>query len=130
MKKAIWMRIVFLLAALGAGGFIVFIALRPTPLRVETARVECGPLRVTIDAEGKTRVHDRFVVAAPVTGRLARIIFHRGDVVESNAVVARIDPLPLAPLDPRQHAEANARVAAAQAIGHEAAALVERARRL
>jgi HlyD family secretion protein len=80
MKKA-WMRILFLMILLGGTGFAVFIALRPSPVRVEVADVDCGPLRVTVDAEGKTRVRDRFVVAAPVTGKLARISLDRGDEV-------------------------------------------------
>jgi hypothetical protein len=87
MKRKAWMRIIFLLGVLGAGGLIIRIALRPTPLRVEAAIVDCGPLRVTIDAEGKTRVRDRFVVAAPVTEMLLRMTLRRGGAVESDAVV-------------------------------------------
>lgn len=126
MKK--WLRILLLVAALGAVVFAVIIALRPSPIGVEAARVACGTLRVTIDAEGKTRVQDRFAVAAPVTGRLARIGLHRGDQVSRDAVLARIDPLPLAPLDPRQIAEARARIAAAEHLRHEADAVVAHAR--
>ena len=125
MKKVRWMRVVLLVAALGVAGFILATALRPSPIGVEAGRVNCGSLRVTIDAEGKTRVRDRFVVAAPVAGRLARISLRRGDAVTRDAVVARIDPLPLAPLDPRQLAEAKARVATAEQLRHEAEAVVE-----
>jgi HlyD family secretion protein len=85
-------------------------------------------MRVTIDAEGKTRARDRFVVAAPVSGRLARINLHRGDGVRRDEVIARIDPLPMAPLDPRQVAEAKARVATAEQLKNEADAVAERAR--
>jgi HlyD family secretion protein len=126
--RTTWMRIVFLLAALGVTAFIVAVALRPTPVRVEASQVKSGPLTVTVDAEGKTRARDRFVVAAPVAGRLARITLHRGDAVAEGAVVARIEPLPMAPLDPRQLAEAKARVAAAEQLKHEAEASVERVR--
>jgi HlyD family secretion protein len=126
--RTTWMRIVFLLAALGVTAFIVAVALRPTPVRVEVSQVKSGPLTVTVDAEGKTRARDRFVVAAPVTGRLARITLHRGDAAAEGAVVARIEPLPMAPLDPRQLAEAKARVAAAEQLKHEAEAGVERVR--
>jgi HlyD family secretion protein len=122
------MRNAFLIAALGAAGAVVAIALRPSPVRVEVARVRCGPMRVTVDAEGKTRARDRFVVAAPVSGRLARINLRRGDAVRRDEVIARIDPLPMAPLDPRQIAEAKARVAAAEQLKHEADAVVGRAR--
>ncbi len=116
-----------LVAALALVGLIIF-ALRPEPVMVDVAGVGRGKLQVTVDAEGRTRVHDRFVVAAPVAGRLARITLDQGDAIRRDQVVARIDPLPLAPLDPRQLAEANARVRAAEAQQREAAAMVERVR--
>jgi HlyD family secretion protein len=122
------MRIAFLIAALGVAGVAGVIALRPSPVGVEVARVRCGSMRVTVDAEGKTRARDRFVVAAPVSGRLARIDLHRGAEVRRDEVIARIDPPPMAPLDPRQLAEVKARVAAAEQLKHEADAVVERAR--
>lgn len=125
MKK--WLKIMLLVAALGAVAFAVAVALRPSPIGVEAARAACGALRVTIDAEGKTRVQDRFAVATPVTGRLTRIGLRRGDQVSRDAVLARIDPLPMAPLDPRQTAEAQARVAAAEHLRHEAEAVVAHA---
>lgn len=128
MKKRKWNRVVALIAVLGAAVFFIVTALRPSPVRVETARVACGPMRVTVDAEGKTRARDRFVVAAPVTGKLSRITLRRGDAVRRDEVVARIAPLPLAPLDPRQLAEARARVATAEQLKQEADAMAERAR--
>lgn len=127
-KKTTWMRIAFLIVALGVAGVAGAIALRPSPVRVEVARVRCGQMRVTVDAEGKTRARDRFVIAAPVSGRLARINLHRGDGVSRDEVIAWIDPLPMAPLDPRQLAESKARVATAEQLRHEADAVVERAR--
>jgi len=127
-KRKTWIRIAFLTAALGVAGVAGAIALRPSPVRVEVARVRCGPMRATVDAEGKTRARDRFVVAAPVSGRLARIDLHRGDAVRRDEVIARIDPLPMAPLDPRQLAEVKARVATAEQLKHEADAVVEHAR--
>jgi HlyD family secretion protein len=63
-----------------------------------------------------------------VTGRLARIELRRGNTVARGAVVARIDPLPMAPLDPRQLAEARARVAAAEQLKNEADTVIEHAR--
>ncbi|HEX2492118.1 MAG TPA: hypothetical protein VHR27_22115, partial [Blastocatellia bacterium] len=127
-KRTTWIRIAFLISALGMAGVAGVIALRPSPVRVEAARVRCGAMRVTVDAEGKTRARDRFVVAAPVSGRLARIDLHRGDGVRRDEVIARIDPLPMAPLDLRQLAEAKARVATAEQLRTEADSVVERAR--
>jgi HlyD family secretion protein len=100
--------------------------LRPKPARVDAARAVRGPLRVTVDGEGKTRVRDRYVVAAPIAGRLRRINLRRGDTVQVGKVVAQIEPLPLAPLDPRQRAEAIARVNAAEDRKREADQLVAR----
>ena len=94
-------RIILIAVALTTIALVV-IALRPVPINVETESVTCGPMQVTIGAEGKTRVQDRFVVAAPVTGHLERIRLNRGDQVVRDAVVAKINPLPLQPLDPRQ----------------------------
>jgi HlyD family secretion protein len=105
---------------------LVAMWLRPTPVRVDVARASRGPMRVTVDGEGKTRVHDRYVVAAPVAGRLRRIVLRRGDNVVQRQFIAEIEPLPLAPLDPRQRAEAVGRVRAAEDARAEADRMVER----
>ena len=78
-------------------GMLVLVALafRPAPIPVDMGMVATGPLQVTVDAEGKTRVQERYVVAAPVDGRLHRIDLEAGDSVEAGIVVAQIDPLPL-----------------------------------
>jgi HlyD family secretion protein len=112
------------LAALGALALVVYLV-RPTPIEVETATVVRGPLQVTVDEEGETRVRDRFVVAAPVPGRLDRITLDEGDSVGAGDVVARMNPQPL---DPRTQAEAAARREAAEAAEREADARVEQAR--
>lgn len=117
-----------LIAVAGAAGYIAVTAFRPAPVSVETSRVSYGPMQVTIDAEGRTRVRDRFVVAAPVAGRLTRSTLRRGDLVAKGAVVARITPPPITPLNPQQQAEARARVAAAEQLRNEADAMVEQAR--
>jgi hypothetical protein len=52
---------------------------------------------VTVDVvytEGETRVRQRFVVAAPATGRLLRVALEEGDPVAVDDVVARIVPPP------------------------------------
>ena len=116
-------RLVLILALLGA---VVFsgVALRPKPAAVETARTARGPLRVTIDEDGETRIHHRYRVGAPVAGRLERITLHPGDPVAAGGVVARLDP---APLDPRTREQAKARLAAAEASRREADAGVRHA---
>lgn len=117
-------RIITAIAILALAGLVV-IALLPSPIKVEAARAERGPLRVTIDEEGEARAHDRFVIAAPVAGRLARVELHDGDKVASGQIVAVIEP---SPLDPREREEVIARVQSAEALKHEADERVEHAR--
>jgi len=97
--------------ALGVGLVaLIVLGLRPQPLPVETAPVVIGPLRATVSEEGKTRIKQRYVVAAPVSGQLRRIGFKPGAEVEAGVtVVAVIDPLPASPLDERTRALAEAR---------------------
>ncbi len=73
----------------------LILAFRPSPILVDVAQVKRGDIRVTVDEEGETRIRKRFVVSAPVAGRLARIDLDEGDRVTRNDIIARIDPLPL-----------------------------------
>lgn len=111
-------------AAIAFVALLAVVVLRPGPVRVDVAHVVRGALQVTVDEEGYTRVRDRFVVAAPIAGRLARITLDAGDRVTRGTVVARMNPLPL---DPRHRAEAAARLDAAEAAKREADARVEQA---
>ena len=123
MKKTLT-RIVYYLVALSVVSLIV-IAFLPSPIKVETARITRGPLQVTVDEEGEARAHDRFVVAAPIAGRLTRVDLHDGDPVLLNQVVAVINPLPI---DQREYAEITARVKSAEALKQSADQAVEHAR--
>ena len=116
------------LIVVGIAGALLMLWLRPQPARVDTANAVRGPLQVTVDGEGRTRVRDRYVVASPVPGRLRRITLRRGDSVLQDQLIAQIESLPLAPLDPRQRAEASARVNAAEDAQRESDAMVERAK--
>lgn len=107
-RYAIWAGIALVItAALVAG-------LRPQPVLVEAATVSEGPLQVTIEEEGRTRVKDRFVVSAPVAGFVRRINLEVGDSVVQKQVLTELEPLRSAVLDPRRRAEAEARVAASR----------------
>ncbi len=79
---------------LGLGLLLVFL-FRPAPILVDQGRVQRGTLQVTVNAEGKTRVRDRFVIAAGSSGHLNRITLQEGDPVSPGMIVARIDPLPV-----------------------------------
>ncbi|MFQ5328566.1 MAG: efflux RND transporter periplasmic adaptor subunit [Thermodesulfobacteriota bacterium] len=82
---------------------------------VDTVAVSYGPLSVTIEEEGKTRVIDRFVISVPVTGFARRIELNVGDPVAKGQLLAELEPRRSRVLDPRSRAEAEARVAAAGA---------------
>ncbi|MDH3351993.1 MAG: efflux transporter periplasmic adaptor subunit, partial [Gammaproteobacteria bacterium] len=90
-------------------------AFRPQAVIVDTVEVSRGELVVSVDDEGETRVHDIYVLSAPVTGRMRRIELHAGDpVVALETVVAEIEPIDPAFLDPRSEAQAKADVHAAE----------------
>ena len=93
---------------------------RPQPVVVELVAAYRGPLEMTVEEEGKTRVIDRFVVSAPVPGFARRIEFKVGDAVAAGQVLVNLEPLRSTVLDPRSRAEAEARLAAVQAALHSA----------
>jgi HlyD family secretion protein len=120
-------RTALLLVALGLLASIVM-AWLPKPVPVELATVDEGPLLVTVDEDGRTRVKDRYVVSAPLMANLARIELTPGDSVEPGTVLARLVPLDPPLLDERTRAQAEARVAAANAGRRQASSAVERVR--
>lgn len=102
-------------------------SLRTKPLRVESASVDRERLRVTIDEDGRTRVQDRHIVTAPLTGNLARIDLEPGNAVTEGLTVALIEPIPPPLLDARANSELEARVHVAEASARQASAAVGRA---
>jgi HlyD family secretion protein len=77
---------------------------------VETSPVTTGPLKTTVNEEGKTRIKQRYSLSAPVAGQLRRIPFKAGaPVVAHQTVIATIDPLAPALLDARARSLAEAR---------------------
>ncbi|USB85334.1 efflux RND transporter periplasmic adaptor subunit [Burkholderia cenocepacia] len=109
------------LAAVLALGY----AFLPAPTAVDTAKVMSGPLRVTIDEDGEIRAHDRYVVTAPITGRLLRVTLREGDRVRAGEVIAMLVPVPMTP---GESAQQRARVEAADASLREVQARVEHTR--
>ncbi|WP_024302504.1 efflux RND transporter periplasmic adaptor subunit [Pseudogulbenkiania sp. MAI-1] len=104
---------IVLLALAVAGGLAL--GFFPQAVTVDTVAVGRGPLAVTVEEEGKTRVIDRYVVSAPVTGYVRRIDLRVGDAVRQGQVLAVIEPARSEALDPRSRAQAAARVRAAEA---------------
>lgn len=105
--------VMILMAALIAGALMY--GFKPKPVSVAAVAVTRGPLQVTIEEEGKTRIKDRFEISAPVTGTLCRIEWEVGDFVTAGQKLCEISPLKSVLLDPRSKAEAEDRVAAAAA---------------
>jgi HlyD family secretion protein len=117
--------------AWGAGGIAVAallaVALAPQATVVDLAPVARGDLQVTLDHEGKTRVRHRYMVSAPVAGRLLRIDLEPGTpVAAGHTVVATIRPAAPPLLDTRNRSELQARVQAAQAGVQQASADLQR----
>lgn len=108
---------------------LLAIALWPTATAVDIGHVARGPLVVTIDEDGETRLHHRFIISAPLAGRLERIALEPGDdVKKEETVVARLQPVVSPPLDARSQAEAAAAVEAARGVEGRARAEEQRAR--
>lgn len=105
-------------------GSLVY-AFRPQPITVDLAEIARGPMVVTADEEGETRVRDVFVLSAPVAGRALRIDAEVGDVVVAEqTMVAEIEPQDPAFLDVRSEAQARAALRAAEANRDLAAAVL------
>lgn len=113
-------------SAIGIGLAVVAVAaigflMRPKPLVVDTAVIARHALETTVDADGRTRVRERYVVVAPVAGRVERITRTEGSAVRAGEVVARLTPLPF---DTQSTIQARARVDGARALSLEASAQV------
>ncbi len=109
-----------------AGGILW--SLKPRPVQVETATVTVGRFVATVDEDGKTRVRERYVVDAPLAGRLLRIPLKAGDGVTQGNIVATILPSPVPFLDPRARRETEERLGAAEAARERATAEIDRTR--
>ena len=93
----------------------------PKPVVIETGTVARGPLTVRVSEEGKTRVRNRYVVAAPVAGKMRRVALKPGDDVKAGeTILTAIEPVAPPLLDPRARAQAEAAVSAHEASRKQA----------
>ncbi len=112
----------FGLAVLAAIAF----GLIPEPVEVDLAEVERGEIRVTVDQDGKTRIREKYIVSAPLVGRVLRIDMDPGDeVLAGDTLLANIEPRDPELLDARTIAQAEARVKAAEATLQKMEPLLE-----
>lgn len=123
-----WIKRAFAILTLVGLAALIVIALLPKPVAVDVAPVAKGPMRVTVDEDGTTRVKDRYVVSAPLSGALQRLELRPGDAVKQGATLARMVPMAPALLDERSRDSAQARVSGALAAQRQARALSDRAR--
>ncbi|MFK7818332.1 MAG: efflux RND transporter periplasmic adaptor subunit [Planctomycetaceae bacterium] len=101
---------VIVIGALLAYGF------RPVPVEVDVVTVEEGSFDISVDDDGITRIREKYVVSAPVAGKLHRIDLDPGDEVEQDlTVLAQMDPTDPTLLDKRAEAQAEARLRGAKA---------------
>lgn len=108
---------------------VVVYALQPRPIEVEVGVVKPGALTVDVSEEGKTRIRNRYVVAAPVAGSMQRVTLKPGDKVESGkTVLTRIEPGIAPLLDARARMQAQAKVDAAIAARSRANESIEMVR--
>jgi HlyD family secretion protein len=119
--------VVSLLAAALVGAVVWGFVPRPVP--VDVGRALRGPLRQTVDADGRTRIRERYVVSTPIGGHVSRIEHHAGDEVKAGeTVLAVIRAGEPALLDERVYAQATASLKVAEAAEAQAESAVERAR--
>lgn len=138
-RKALY----FVLAASFIGA-LAFLTWREPRQLAATGAVTQGPLQETFTEEAKTRLKQRYAIAAPVSGTLQRITLEPGDAVQKGQPVAYIAPAASTLLDDRSRAQAEAdvksgqsqqaaasqRIAAARAAHQLAQASLKRARAL
>ncbi len=87
----------------------------PKAVDVDLVQVKRGPLQVTIEEEGRTRLKERFVITAPTAGYLERITAKAGDKVKKDQNIIVLEPLRSPVLDSRSRAEAESTVTATEA---------------
>ncbi len=103
-------------AVVGAGLYFTF---QEQPVPVDVAHITSGPMEVTIDADGITRVRNVFEVSAPVSGTALRSPVEVGEfVLAGETVVAIIEPSQPVFLDARSRLQAEAAIKEAEAALH------------
>ena len=124
-----WLRNAVILAVLAAVGAGFWWAFKPRPVAADMETVARGPMTVTIEEDGETRVREIYRISAPVAGNVGRSLLEVGDpVVAGETVVATINPVTPPIIDERTRAEARARAEAARAAVAVAEAQAESAR--
>ncbi len=108
-----------LIVKIGLGGLsltLLIYAFMPEPVKVDMISVDKGSLLVTLEGEGKTRIHDIYVVSTPLEGRITRIDREPGDIViAGETIIANMHPANPRFLDKRSETQAKADIEGAKA---------------
>jgi HlyD family secretion protein len=110
LRRKLWIAGIILVVVLA-----ILYGFLPRTQEVDLVRLTRGPLQVTIEEEGRTRLKERFVISAPTAGYMRRLEAKVGDPVKKGETLAVLEPLRSQALDPRSRAEAEAVVSAASA---------------
>ncbi len=110
MKRWLW---IIILTAVVAGG--IFYGFSQQPVAVEAATAKAGPMQVTVEEEGKTRLRSRYIVSAPAAGYMRRLEWKAGDRIRSGQTITVLNPVSSPLLDTRSVDQGEARVRAAEA---------------
>ena len=106
---------VFWIVAAAVIVIAIALSMLPDSFEVDTALADRADVRVEVVDEGRTRMHDIYIISAPVTGRVLRVEVEPGDEVAAGAVVARMSRAAAGFLDTRSDLQARATVNAAEA---------------
>ena len=116
---------------LGSGAVLAALlawAFAPRPVEVEVAEATVGHFETTIDEDARTRLRDRFVVSAPMAGRLQRVTLREGDAVKAGATIATLLPVMSPMVDERTLEAQRARIGVTEAEVERAATRIEAAK--
>jgi multidrug efflux pump subunit AcrA (membrane-fusion protein) len=102
-------------AAVAVTAAAILWALVPRATEADFVTIDQGDVRVELVDEGRTRMHDIYVVSAPVSGRVLRVEVEPGDIVKAGAVIARMTQAAAGFLDTRTDMQARAAIDAAAA---------------
>ncbi len=127
MQLTLRTSILTLTGALIMGG-LLYVTFREEAVPVDLHRITRGPMQVTIDADGETRIRDLYEVSAPIAGTARRSPVRAGDRVEAGeTVVAIVEPVRSSLLDMRSRLQAEASLQEALAALHVAEADLQKA---
>lgn len=107
---------------------LVVVSFLPEPVPVDVEPVTQGRFEQAVEEDGKTRVRERYVVSAPLAGRVLRIELKEGDTVAQRGLLAVMLPAAPALLDVRTERELRQRLAAVEDESRRTKAVVQRSK--